>query len=285
MRLRKVYETAEEENRPVNDVALDRFGSLEAFEEAKEERRILDEREGRRASRARGDDSSQSKNVGEQRYMFSDVGTAALASRGASFRRPGTQERSGPSTPVSRGSLPPTNKRLDSLRLPSEAASPATAHSTLTPIPSVMTPPVAGPSKTLALSTSELNKLQARVLKAKLMGNPDAAQLEKEYEAELVKARHGDLVENEKGKMIKVEVLPTLDARGQLYDVGQGKNEQPVLPGNRKKKEKVTSFILLLSVPYMSNFSSIFSSKRETLKLEILYATMPTTIAPLLEIC
>ncbi|KAJ3512300.1 hypothetical protein NLJ89_g3592 [Agrocybe chaxingu] len=46
MRLRRVYETAEEEGLPVEEVGIDRFGSLQAFEEAKEERRILDEREG-----------------------------------------------------------------------------------------------------------------------------------------------------------------------------------------------------------------------------------------------
>lgn len=242
MKLRKVYETSAEEKRPVEEVALERFDSLEAFEEAREERRILDEREGRRSSRGSRHDVMRNKSRTEESYMFSDVGTAALAGRSASFKRPGTRDHSlsGPSTPVGRGSLPPTNKRVDSLRLPSEAASPATSHATLTPIPTVMTPPVAGPSKTSVLSTSELNKLQAKVLKAKLMGNPDAARLEKEYEVELTRTRNGGVTEDEEGHKIKVEVLPTLDARGRLYDVGQGKNEQPILPGNRKKEEKVS---------------------------------------------
>ena len=35
MKLRRVYETAEEEGKPVEEIAMDRFGSLEAFEEAK----------------------------------------------------------------------------------------------------------------------------------------------------------------------------------------------------------------------------------------------------------
>jgi len=38
------------------------------------------------------------------------------------------------------------------------------------------------------LSPSSLNRLQAKVLKAKLMGSPDANALEKEYEEELKKA-------------------------------------------------------------------------------------------------
>jgi len=51
MRLRRVYEAAEEEGLAVEEVGADRFGSLQAFEEAREERRILDEREGRRGDR------------------------------------------------------------------------------------------------------------------------------------------------------------------------------------------------------------------------------------------
>ncbi|KAF8517376.1 CwfJ C-terminus 1-domain-containing protein-like protein [Hysterangium stoloniferum] len=245
MKLRRVYETAEEENRPVEEVALDKFGSMEAFEAAKEERRVLDEREGRRSSRGQEDDRhrgdrsrNREGNQGfEQRYMFSEVGSSALLGHSSSFRRPGGQDHSGPSTPVSRGSAPPTNRRLDSLRLPSEASSPATANSVLTPIPTVMTPPASVPSnKFSALSSEDLNKLQARVLKAKLMGSADADRLEREYEAEVTKARSGGLSVNEK---IRVEILPTMDARGQLYDVGQGKEDVQILPGNRKKKEKV----------------------------------------------
>lgn len=36
-----------------------------------------------------------------------------------------------------------------------------------------------------------------------------------------------------------MELLPTLDVRGNLYDVGQGKDDAPLPPGNRKKKEVV----------------------------------------------
>ena len=43
MKLRRTYEAAAEEGKPIEEIALERFGTLEAFEEAKEERRILDE--------------------------------------------------------------------------------------------------------------------------------------------------------------------------------------------------------------------------------------------------
>jgi len=49
MRLRRVYETTEEENKPVEEIGLGRFGPLQAFEEAKAERCILDERDGKRS--------------------------------------------------------------------------------------------------------------------------------------------------------------------------------------------------------------------------------------------
>ena len=69
------------------------------------------------------------------------------------------------------------------------------------------------------------------------MGAPDAEALEREYDEETAVA-NGDVRE---GVRTRVEVLPTVDGQGRLYDVGQGKNDAEPLPGNRKKKEKVCS--------------------------------------------
>ncbi|KAH7890545.1 CwfJ C-terminus 1-domain-containing protein-like protein [Phlebopus sp. FC_14] len=231
MRLRRVYETAEEEKRSIEEVALERFGTLQAFEEAKEERRILDEREGRRQRPSREKGKNREPAGDKQRFMFTDIGGSGVSSR-SSFRRPGTADDSTPSTP-SPTTNPPANRRLDSLRSASQAASPL-AHSH-TPIPSVMTPPVAAVSTRRAMSPSSLNKLQARVLRARLMNDPSAEELEREYQEELRKA-HGE--PGEPVVRTKVEVLPTLDVRGRLYDVGHGKDDAAPLPGNRKKKEK-----------------------------------------------
>lgn len=254
MKLRRVYETAEEEHKSIEEIALDKFGTLEAFEEAKEERRILDQREGRRASLGRRDDPSKSRDatrLGEQRYMFSEVGGAAIASRSSStFRRPGGPDHSAPSTPgTGRGSAPPANKRLDSLRLPSEASSPSSGP---TPIPTVMTPPIAGQGKVTGLSPAELNKLQAQVLKAKLMGSPDAERLEQEYDVQVARSLSGGSYEGgSESRTVRVEVLPTMDARGRLYDTGQGKNDGPAQSGNRKKKDRVCQVIYSLMNPDM----------------------------------
>lgn len=247
MRLRRVYETAQEENRPVNEVAVERFGSFETFEQAREERRILDEREGKRVERGRGatkgkwHGGSDYPKVGEKGFMFNDLGGSGASSRSSSFRpsfrRPGAPGESAPSTPSPQtGASSAPRPRFDSLQLSSQTGTPA--QQVRTPIPSVMTPQPAGGGQR-ALSPTSLNRLQAKVLRAKLTGGPDAAKLEKEYEEEMKRANGINTDEHGVQTRTRVEVLPTLDARGRLYDVGHGKDDGNVLPGNKKKKEKV----------------------------------------------
>jgi hypothetical protein len=242
MRLRRVYETADEEGRSVEEIALERFGSLAAFEEAREERRVLDERESTRGRRSdikgknRSEASGTPSGAGPAvRYMFNDPQASGASSRSTSFRRPGA-DSSSPSTPSPAGGPAPRG-RPGTVRLPSHLG---------TPIPSAMTPPV--PSKLVqtynakrALSPSSLNKLQAKVLRAKLVGAPNAEALEREYEEELNRANGGyEEGGRSSGVRTKVEVLPSMDGRGRLYDVGSGKDDgRPVLPGNRKKQDKV----------------------------------------------
>lgn len=245
MKLRRVYETAEDEKRSIEAVALERYGSLEAFEEAKNERSILDEREHRRNSKGKGrntrkdtmHDNTESQRPSEQQWMFNDTTDSGRTSR-SSFRRPG---ESVPSTPSPAPSVTPLpSKRIDSLRLPPKGSPLSMSH---TPIPSVMTPPLATSSGKKRLTTEELNRMQARVLRAKLMGDLDAEKLEKEYEEEKQRSSGGYIVERDNGDERKttarLEVLPTLDAQGRLYDVGSGRDAgQSLLPGNRKKKDK-----------------------------------------------
>ncbi|KAG8798505.1 hypothetical protein FRC17_007408, partial [Serendipita sp. 399] len=246
MRLRRVYEQAEEEGRSVEELAVERFGSIDAFNEILEERRILDERaerkSGSKTTAAAGGGSSSSSPgkqgtpSGDVRYSFYD--SSGPPSRG-SFRKPGEA-----STPAALPSTDraPANKRVDSLRTTSHAmaSSPAPAAGTSrtnqstpsssTPIPSVLTPQL--PST----PPVDLNKLQAKVLRAKLMGAPNATELEKEYEEA---KRRSEGFFSAEGK--KLQVLPTLDGHGRLYDVGTGKQDdtEKALPGNKRKKEKL----------------------------------------------
>ena len=239
MKLRRVYETAEEEGKAVEEVAIERYGSLEAFEEALEERRILDERADGAGSHKATRGNERKPGGLETRYSFSDPSRPASRN---SFRRPGESGQSTPSTsanPLPKSNIP-VNRRLDTLRLTSNAAQSSSKQKvstentplTMTPIPSVMTPNLrpSGPPP-------DLNKLQAKVLKAKLMGSPHVVELEKEYEEA---KRRSEGVFIDEGDM-KLEVLPTLDGQGRLYDIGTGTPDQgPVrLPGNQRQKEKV----------------------------------------------
>lgn len=76
---------------------------------------------------------------------------------------------------------------------------------------------------------SELNQLQARVLKAKLLGDPGAAAMEQEYEEMRERADSAP----------RVAVLPTHDVRGQVYDVGHGKDDAS-RPGNVRVRSSVS---------------------------------------------
>ncbi len=246
MKLRRVYETADEEGRSVEDVALERFGSLELFDEAREERRVLDERGGRRASRDgdrdrdRGRDRKgkgrESEGAGERRLMFTDLSTpSGGTSRSSSFRRPDL-DRSGPPTPAG---LYEGARRQEPSKLG------PTAGAARTPIPSAMTPTSAlttatARGKARGISPSSLNKLQAKVLRAKLVGAPNADALEKEFEQAQRQGNGGDAEEG--NVRTQVAVLPTLDIHGRLYDVGQGGQDTPPPPGNRRPKLKVSKW-------------------------------------------
>ncbi|KAK4685655.1 CWF19-like protein 2, partial [Tremellales sp. Uapishka_1] len=259
MKLRRIYEQAEEQGKDVEQVALERYGSLEEFQEAIDERRVLDEREQRRNSRRgnTGSDGYSSQNSTgfrtpetTRRFVFNDSGDGSRPPSRTSFRRPG-EEREGLNTP---------GNRVEELK---RSGAPAKSS---TPIPSVFTPqslgkvqPQTTPSTTSSakppLSLEALNRLQAKVLRAKLMDDPNAEALEDEYETERHRAveekglwegdgsgsgltgQMGRENVDERGRRREVQVLPTLDGRGRLYDVGTGgKDDAEVLPGNKRKK-------------------------------------------------
>lgn len=257
-KLKRTYEAAEEEGRDLDEVVLERYGSKAGWEEAKEERRVLDERDDRRRSRGggggfnNGNSSSNSRSGTPQRFIYNDTGPGENSrppSR-SEFRRPGetAMERSGSSSNLN--------------QLQNRHSTPGSR----TPVPNVFTPEISrtprglgqtsnlNPASSSAsavqiisssldekpvLTQSELNKLQSTVLKAKLLDSPNAGGLEAEYERERIRTlnRATFASTNETGR--GVQVLPTLDGHGRLYDIGQGNEEPEEKGGKRKKKEKV----------------------------------------------
>lgn len=266
--------------RPVEEIALERYGSMDDFNEALEERRFLDEKDQRRQSR-RGLNSNtdspstsgmRTPDAGPRKFMFtSEEGFGSRPSSRAGFRRPG-EEREAISTP---GLGRVEDLKRKELGTPGSAPRAAPPNKVATPIPSVFTPqnlkrndsgypfPKDGSasdptSSRPPMSTEELNQLQAKVLRARLSDDPEADRLEEEYEREVSRTKQamagglwegsGDGVQGQmgrevdaQGRRVEVQVLPTLDGRGRLYDVGTGKQDEEVQrPGNRRKKpEKV----------------------------------------------
>ncbi|KAK4047673.1 Pre-mRNA-splicing factor cwf19 [Microbotryomycetes sp. JL221] len=318
-KLRRTYEMAQEEGRHVDEVAIERYGSLDQFREAQQERRILDERDERRKSGVRGggtttnafeskQDALKPKTPGSvekplstnengasgRRFIYTEAGTSGgtnagnvadtsrPASRGA-FRRPGEQTQAPPS--LNRNNSTASSTGAGGYNSSNPQSRPQT------PIPSVFTPPPQPPKRTLSslattstttkvndasssrrhdattsmvldpdptstttnqqptLTQSELNKLQAKVIKAKLMNSTNANELEQEYEKERKRrdeVEHGQIkghhVHGQQETTTDVQMVPTLDGRGRLYDVGtgdQGDNERDdkTRSGRRKKKE------------------------------------------------
>lgn len=310
------YEKLMPRKRPVEEVALERYGNIDEYNEALEERRVLDERDSRRLSR-RGTSNSDvggpstpstagmrtpGGEASTRRYMFTNT-SEDLSRPGsrAGFRRPGEAGggAEGLSTPTTAGA-----GRVDQLR---RNGSTAQIPKVSTPIPSVFTPQAAlqrsgsgypfdlpagqalEPDRP-ALTLEQLNRLQAKVLRAKLMEDDNAAELEEEYEYERLRYEGtqggGDaggergIRRMEGGKEVQTEVLPTLDGAGRLYDVGSGgggvEEAEERRPGNRRKKvEKVSPCSLRCSKAGRGEL--IFSLKHETSKAtssDIMQTTM-----------
>jgi hypothetical protein len=165
MKLKRAYEAAEDENRSIDEVGIERFGSIEAFEAAVEERKFLDSRgshtgassalQGRQHAHLRDttpgtsngandgldefgrerrqEDGESNKASVQGRYIFHDASTPSSRppSRAGSFRRPGASADD-VTAPNSRAATPSAQQRA--------AADRATPKPS-TPIPSVFTPP------------------------------------------------------------------------------------------------------------------------------------------------
>lgn len=166
-------------------------------------RRRVDDRKNPRDRRDIDEDRSSRDNDRGRRYMFTDTD-----SQQKSFKRPEVPRR--PSSPSHTQSRPS----------PSPVPAPP---STPTPI----IPQISMPVQIQALTRDQLNKLNSKIVKARLMGSDNADALEKEYQMELEKFEQAENT---------VQVLPSLDSQGRLYDYAmkQGDPEYESLKGKKK---------------------------------------------------
>jgi hypothetical protein len=133
MKLKGIYRTAEETGRPVEEVALEKYGDLRDFDDAREEEIELDRR--RMYGRDYIGKEKPSGELYEERRLQ------------AGIRRP--------------------SRTHEDVELPQGEV-------VINPAPE---------SRPAPLSQTELNKLKAQMMKAKLKKAPNAAQLEAEYNA------------------------------------------------------------------------------------------------------
>ncbi|KAL5116542.1 Pre-mRNA-splicing factor cwf19 [Pleosporales sp. CAS-2024a] len=140
-KLKAIYRAAEESNRTVEDVAMDKYGDLRDFDEAREEEIELDRR-----------------NMYGKDYVGKEKPSGELY-----------QERR------LKPGVHPSSRQHQEDHVPRDET--AQHHRTVT--------------NTVALSQTELNKLKAQMMKAKLKKSPNAAELEAEYNAALANSAGG----------------------------------------------------------------------------------------------
>ncbi|KAI8920186.1 CwfJ C-terminus 1-domain-containing protein-like protein [Powellomyces hirtus] len=215
MKLKRILEAAEEEGRDIEEVAMERYGSLESFEEAQAERAFLDER----------------RSGGRKDEFGRDVPYQPTVRKTAAFQKP--SERITQKRPQDEQYSDCSPKRARTERSPIKAslASKLPVIGTLTP----STRPASGSDDDdgPVLTKNALNVLNSKVLKAKLMGLPDAAKLEAEFERQKRRA--------ERNQPADTIVLSGIDSRGRLLDVGSATDSStPVSQGpTRRQKSKV----------------------------------------------
>lgn len=162
---------------------------MEKFQEAMHERKELDRR---RSGRGHGDDQRDRRGRHDNRpqMMFSD---SASSSRG-SFKRP--HEKQQQSADVDEFGRERRAKRSlspspDEKEVKAKLTKIMPSTTPLAPSRPVIISQHSNPhmfSEKPPLTTDELNRLNAKVMKAKLMGADNVAELEKEYEVEKKKA-------------------------------------------------------------------------------------------------
>ncbi|KAI9315067.1 CwfJ C-terminus 1-domain-containing protein-like protein, partial [Dichotomocladium elegans] len=224
MKLKRIIEQAEDEGRSVQEVGLERYGSIEKLNEALAERDYLDKNKRTR----RDDDDDYARSHRTRRYVYAD------SEKSAAFRRPENVDEFGREMKRRKTTPPPTVEserpsRVSAAPLPPIVNTKSSSDG-LVIIPQHEMPQAFSPTERV-MTRDELNKMNAKVMKAKIMGDDNAEELEKEYERQ-VKMQVGGI--DASGHT--VHILPTVDSEGRFYDYAL-KNDGTI-SSDRKGKNK-----------------------------------------------
>ncbi|CAO3613613.1 unnamed protein product [Cunninghamella blakesleeana] len=264
MKLKRVYEQAEDENRSVKEVGLERYGSKEKFQEALDERAYLDKRKDKKGKH---DDRSSRKDEREHgkrhhhshhhhhsssrsKYVFTDSKDSTSST--SQFKMPSSSSSKYTHSDRERRkrSISPSPLSSRSQRSKyTESSSPLVASNISKDnddndnqsyaVPLIVTPhqtTLEPTSSEPILTRDELNKLNAKIVKARIMGDDsEVEELEEEYNRQLKRyesAENGtsEIDNSTSGK--SASVLPTVDSEGKLYDYA-------LLKGKSQEKGKI----------------------------------------------
>jgi hypothetical protein len=150
MKMKRVFETAKETGASVLDVALQRYGSQELWEEALAERDFLDGKIGPALQSTQSTNQSMNQSI-NQKSIIQKATLSSSKVEQPPLRTAGSTVRDSPSLP-----------NIDR---------------TLSPFPVVS-------SVEPILNKDELNRLKSQALRAKLLKAPNAQDLEKKFELE-----------------------------------------------------------------------------------------------------
>ncbi|KAF7727149.1 hypothetical protein EC973_008010 [Apophysomyces ossiformis] len=227
MKLKRIMEQAEKDGRPLEEVALERYGSYEKFKEAMDEREYLDKQ--KRKGNGSGRREHRDDRLSSRTFMFTDTNASQKA-----FRRPAERAQDmdefGREIKRRRRSPSPDQaaKKLADATKENEPRTPViiTQHE----LPKAF-------SAEPALSRDELNMLNAKLVKARLMNADNVEELEREYEiqAKRYEAVQSGVVVQSSDNGQTVAVLPTVDREGRLYDYALSKEQNT---GKVKGKER-----------------------------------------------
>ncbi|KAJ3134678.1 hypothetical protein HK100_003441 [Physocladia obscura] len=217
MRLKRLQEAAEEDGRDIEELAIERWGSIKELEQLIHERDHLDRKVGK---------SSMSKHS----RHFAAASTEKYKSS-ADFKRPKVSDdtqsedreeksQTNKSSPMSR-----IHSRLAGNLIPTAATGgivvDSIAHERLNePI----------------LSLADLNKMNSRILRNSMMGTEDA-ELVAKYEREKQRYENSDTGSGNSNKN-KTVIVPTINSRGQLQDIGSDVASSKLSFGNAKRKRE-----------------------------------------------
>ncbi|KAF9374292.1 hypothetical protein CPB97_012178 [Podila verticillata] len=247
-KLKRVMETAAEERVPPEVIGLERYGSIEKYQEALAERKELDRRMSKRNDRRgdRRDDRRDDRKDRESQLRGSDRRRDSNDSD--SDRRPSS--RTGRLSQFSSAASSPFQRPMDEQeRLEKELARrkiekerEGEQEKRYTPIPSPFATQVSSPMPNhsapdmTVLTQDQLNKLKAKALRAKMLDLPDAADLEKEYESAKKTAEDAASRPAASAESNRVVVVQTMGRSS------GSSSPAPLGPGNSKhaKKKEVT---------------------------------------------